>query len=118
MSDRLEIRLSREPAVYAPGETVSGTLYWECERAPRKIYCELRWETEGKADFEGHIADQIEESAPESAGSLSFAFRLPHEPWSFRGKLVRVCWTVLAKSGKAETVLPLVSSPTGAEVVL
>ena len=56
--------------------------------------------------------------APRSMDEREFKFALPHDPYSFSGKLISVCWAIelIIEPGSHVQRCEIVMSPTGKEV--
>jgi hypothetical protein len=66
------------------------------------------------------VAQSLKTIPKAASGEKPFRFRLPHEPFSFSGRLITLTWALEAiVSGAQETALvEIVSSPSLCEVAL
>ncbi len=106
MSDTLidisirETAFDQETRRLAPGEVVQGTVRITPEKDIncRHLFARLQWRTEGRGDEDKAIvAEQDLYQGTLSAGMPrhhSFHLRLPDQPWSYVGQLIRIVWEV------------------------
>jgi hypothetical protein len=83
-------------ALYRPGQTVTGTVEWTGDTAPRRIEVRLFWLTSGAGPGQIGLVERLTISDPEASGSSRFEFILPKGPWSFQGMLTALSWAVEA----------------------
>lgn len=116
----LEIVLNQPPLELVPGQEINGLVRWDLPQAPRDAVLRLFWYTEGKGTTDvGIIADQsILRMMP--IVEESFRFTLPYGPYSFKGKLITLCWALelLIDKGKQSSRLDLMVSPWVEQVTL
>ena len=64
----------------------------------RHVFARLQWRTEGRGDEDKEIAAEQDLFQGVLPGGVprhhSFHLRLPDQPWSYAGQLVRIVWEV------------------------
>ncbi|HLK93097.1 MAG TPA: hypothetical protein VKZ18_24595 [Polyangia bacterium] len=123
MSDRapeLRLTLDEEGAAFAPGARVGGVAAWSAARPPRGIELRLSWVLSGKGGRDYKIAETIPLPTPAAAERRRFKLTLPAAPYSFRGALLTLSWTLelVALPGEEKTRLELVIAPGGRAIAL
>lgn len=116
----LRIDLDEERGFF-PMETVTGRAHWDLpDGAPDGLELRLFWYTEGKGDQDVEVVETQPVPAGSPRGEAAFRFRLPHEPYSFSGKLITLAWAFeLVDEATGETARKdIVLSPTGDEIRL
>ena len=83
-------------ASYRPGESISGSVEWSADPAPRSIEIRLFWLTSGAAPRQIGIVETCVLNDTNPSGSSRFEFVLPEGPWSFEGALTRLGWAIEA----------------------
>lgn len=118
--DKLSIILHEERIVFAPRETVQGTIEWSLNESPRGLDLSLFWYTIGKGTRDIGVIESRRFDSPGLRGSKEFSFPLPQGPYSFSGKLISLVWAIeLTCSPGAGTIRrEFTLSPTGQEIVL
>jgi hypothetical protein len=118
--DRLGIALHGDRTVFAPRETVRGTIQWSLDANPRHLELSLFWYTAGKGTRDVSVIETYRLDGPGAYGSKDFCFTLPDGPYSFSGKLISLLWALeLTSAPGSETVRREITlSPTGQEIVL
>ncbi len=117
---RFSINFLKDNNVYFPEEIIEGTVSWQLNIDPKKVYLRLFWFTSGKGTEDMEVVDEISFDNPGISDSRPFKFTLPNEPYSFSGKLVSLTWAleILSKPGKEAEQKEIVVSPYGHEVNL
>lgn len=117
---RLGIRLSRDRTQFLPGDTVSGTVFWELDEEPMAAEVRLFWYTQGKGTQDICITDTTLFQNPTRASELPFEVMLPEMPYSFSGKLVSLVWALelVIEPGTLTARQEITMSPTGNEILL
>ena len=115
----IKIELDKKEAMFAPAETISGTVSW-AEAEGTSMEARLIWYTVGKGDQDFELVAVHEVAAFGPAGSERFEFIAPSRPQSFSGKLISLQWAIEAiifpdKSAQRAT---LAISKSGQEIVL
>jgi hypothetical protein len=90
------IEIQGVPASCRPGETVSGSVRWSANAAPRAIEIRLFWMTSGVAPRQIGLIQTRAIARPDPSASSRFEFVLPDGPWSFEGALTRLDWVIEA----------------------
>lgn len=85
---------------FAPGEVVQGSVQItpEKELDCRHVYARLQWRTEGRGDEDKQVVAEQDIYQGVLRGGVprhySFHLRLPEQPWSYAGQLIRIVWEV------------------------
>lgn len=85
---------------FTPGEVVHGSVRItpDGDLNCRHVYARLQWRTEGRGDEDKQVvAEQDLYQGELRAGmprQYPFGLRLPDQPWSYAGQLVRIVWEV------------------------
>jgi hypothetical protein len=118
--DKLSIILHEERTLFAPCETIRGTIEWNLAENPRGLDLSLFWYTIGKGTRDVGLVESRHFDSPGAYGSKEFSFVLPHGPYSFSGKLISLVWALeLTCTPGTETIRrEFTLSPTGQEIVL
>jgi hypothetical protein len=116
----LEIRTHDGKTVFMPGEEVVGEVSWRLDAPQPAVELRLFWHTQGKGTSDVSVVDKISFDNPARQERRDFRFRLPDAPYSFSGKLISLEWALelIVPSPWEIERLPIVISPTGAELVL
>ncbi|MGJ8640696.1 MAG: hypothetical protein ACSHYA_15000 [Opitutaceae bacterium] len=111
MDDTIFIDLANTQ--FKPGMTISGSILWALEKAPKEIRLTLGWSTEGRGTSDHKVEAKLNWKTDAISGKEPFEFTLPATPYSFDGKLIALNWglSLSAKKGKAECHLPITVSP-------
>ncbi len=102
---------------FAPGEVVQGSVQMTPEKDIncRHVFARLQWRTEGRGDEDRKVAAEQDLYQGMLQGGLprhySFHLRLPDQPWSYAGQLVRIVWEVEVSIDIAFTRDPSASIP-------
>ena len=102
-----------------PHDTVTGRVAWQLEKEPRDLELRLCWFTSGRGTEESRTIEALP-LGDTLRGERSFSFRLPAEPWSTNGTLVRIAWAleVVAKKTGSLAVEEIVVAPQRPEIEL
>jgi hypothetical protein len=102
-----------------PHDTVTGRVAWDLEKEPRDLELRLCWFTGGRGTEESRTVEALP-LGDTLRGERSFSFRLPAEPWSLNGTLVRIAWAleVVAKKTGSLAVEEFVVAPRRREIEL
>jgi hypothetical protein len=116
----LEVKLAGEKTGFRPGEEVRGVASWSLEAPPETVEVRLFWHTQGKGDQDVEVVEKTAFDGPGQSDRREFRFRLPHEPYSFSGKLISLLWSieVVAAPGDLAGRADVILSPTGREIVI
>lgn len=119
-SPALQLLLDREPAIYRPGENVSGRAIWSHAGEPRSVVVRLYWTTSGRGTTDTEVAAEVAAPSATDAGEFRFSLAVPPAPPSFSGKLISLEWGVelLVEPGERAIQVAIVVSPTGGEIRL
>ena len=109
----LELTLEDGRTGFEPGARVFGVAAWSAPVAPRGMELRLSWAMQGRGGRDFKIADTIPLPAPSATERRPFIFTLPAGPYSFRGKLVTLAWTLelVALPGEEKAHVDLVVAP-------
>jgi hypothetical protein len=109
----LELQLEDASAAFDPGARVAGVARWTAPVAPRGIELRLIWTLQGKWERDLRIADTIALPDPQASERRPFFLTLPRQPYSFRGTLLALEWTLelVALPGEEKTSVSLVLAP-------
>ncbi|MCF6312200.1 MAG: hypothetical protein L3J39_07090 [Verrucomicrobiales bacterium] len=120
----LGIKTELDNLAYTPGETLRGEVSWQdvtgLGENSESGEVRLFYYTSGKGDRDVETVDTRTIDIQRGSGQQSFEFVLPHEPYSFSGKLVSLIWALefqVLESKKTER-LEFVLSPSGKEIDL
>ena len=118
MSIRIEVENNQKE--FEPGDSISGKVFWDLTKEPKRVSVNLLWYTDGKGSEDLEVVDSMEIESFNFRGSKGFTFVLPDEPYSFSGTLISICWTLeaFAKKSKDKDQYELVVAPNGKEVRL
>jgi hypothetical protein len=105
---------------FLPGETITGSVYWQLDPPVTEIELRLIWYTEGKGDQDLQIVDTARFNGPERSEGRGFTVRVPQGPFSFSGKLISLLWALeaVAQPNDRAERLPITVSPTRREILL
>ncbi|MFT4627665.1 MAG: hypothetical protein ACI8PZ_006352 [Myxococcota bacterium] len=81
---------------YAPGDMLDADVAWGDPGSKGEVLVTLLWYTVGKGTEDVVIVRQERFPTDGRAGRQRLAWPLPHEPWSFSGRLVGVTWALEA----------------------
>jgi hypothetical protein len=117
MSD-LRIDLQQNRTAFGPGDVVAGRASWRTDTEPESAELRLFWYTQGKGTQDVEIVQGQMFHAPRSMDEREFTFALPHDPYSFSGKLISLSWAIelIVEPGSHVQRCEIVMSPTGREV--
>lgn len=109
----LELRLDDAAAAFEPGARVAGVARWTAPIAPRGMELRLVWTLQGKWERDLRIAETIALPDPQASERRPFFLTLPKEPYTFRGTLLALEWTLelVALPGEEKTRAALVLAP-------
>ena len=111
----LELTLEHGRTAFQPGARVTGVAVWSAPTAPRGMELRLSWAIHGKGGRDYRIADTIALPAPAATERRPFLLTLPAGPYSFRGKMLTLVWSLelVALPGEEKTRVDLVVAPVG-----
>jgi hypothetical protein len=118
--NELRIEIKDQCTAFAPGEEISGTVYWSFDSAPRGVELRLFWFTRGKGTEDAGVAQTTRFEQPLPSETRSFRFLLPEAPYSFSGTLISLVWALelIASPSKETTRCEFVMAPDRREVRL
>jgi hypothetical protein len=116
----LELTLEDGRTAFEPGARLTGVAAWSAPVAPRGMELRLSWAMQGRGGRDFKIADTISLPAPAAAERRPFILTLPAGPYSFRGRLVTLTWTLelVALPGEEKARVDLVCAPGGKTIDL
>ncbi|HVZ73148.1 MAG TPA: hypothetical protein VHJ20_12295 [Polyangia bacterium] len=117
---KLEILLDEGRTSFEPGARLSGVAAWTAPSPPRALEVRLTWTSRSGAGRDVRIEQTLPLDAPSATERRPFAFTLPAEPYSFRGQLVSLTWSVelVAQPGDDTITVPIVVAPGAAPLEL
>jgi hypothetical protein len=110
----LELHLEDPAAAFDPGARVGGVARWAAASfAPRGLELRLVWTLQGKWERDMRIAATVPLPDPQASERRPFFLTLPLAPYSFRGTLLALEWTLqlVALPGEEKISVPLVLAP-------
>jgi hypothetical protein len=109
----LALHLEDANAAFDPGARVSGVASWSSPTAPRGMELRLIWVLQGQWERDVRIADTIALPDPQPVERRPFILTLPLAPYSFRGTLLALDWTLelVALPGEEKARVNLVVAP-------
>lgn len=118
--ERLSLTLDQDKTVFAPRETIRGTVRWTLDASPQRLELSLFWYTAGKGTRDVGVVETRRFDNPGAVGWKDFSFTLPNGPYSFSGKLISLVWALeLTCASDSESIRrEIIVSPTGQEVLL
>ena len=119
-SPALQISLDRNPAVFRPGESISGRATWRDAPKARSVVVRLYWTTTGRGTTDTEVVAESAEQDPSEQGETRFSLPLPPAPPSFSGKLITLSWGVelLVEPGEYAEQVEILVSPAEKEIRL
>lgn len=116
----LTITPTEKRAIYAPGETVAGSIHWSLEKTPYSVELRLIWFTRGKGSQDVGIIDRLRFDRPEREDTHRFQFTLPALPLSFSGQLISLIWALelVAEPHETSTRVEFMLANDGREILL
>ncbi len=94
MKPTLDIQFDREPAIYPPGATIQGQVFWSGATRVRRARVLLFHQSEAKGHKEVAVVAEEEFPHPGTDEGRGFAFSLPLGPPSFEGGLITMRWGI------------------------
>jgi hypothetical protein len=109
----LALELEQGRAIFEPGPRVSGVAVWSGPVARAGMELRLIRVSRGPGGRDLTIAETIAFSEPLAAERRPFIFTLPTAPYSFRGSLISLTWTLelVALPGEEKAVVELTVAP-------
>ncbi len=107
-------------AWFKPGETITGTVFWQLDEEAEAVEVRLFWFTEGKGTRDVEVVASRHLAQPGPSGTRPFELEVPRGPYSFSGRLITLSWAVemvVLPSGETER-LDLLIGPQPVEVDL
>jgi hypothetical protein len=118
--EQLKISIENSKKNFLPGETIRGTVSWDCPKTPKDVELRLRWLTSGKGTQDLYLVQKTSYQPLNNSENHNFEFKLPESPYSFSGKLVSLSWALELQAFPSDNVSleEFVLSPFGQEIVL
>ena len=116
----LELHLEHGHWAFEPGARVSGVAAWKAGAAPTRLELELAWTAQSAAGRDVKIVETVTFGEPLAEERRPFIIALPEAPYSFRGALISLAWTLelTAHPSGARTRVELTLAPGGRVVDL
>lgn len=90
----LEIQFENGKAEFLPGGTIRGCAKWQLESDVNYLQLSLYWRTDGRAEKYFEICESMKFEFPGPSGQRDFEIEVPSGPYSFKGRLFSIIWTV------------------------
>ena len=115
-----ELNIELNELSFKPGDELTGSVEWICDKAPQKMELRLFWFTRGKGTEDVGVVETVRFEQPQLNETRKFRLRLPDSPYSFSGRLVSLIWALelVAEPAKQAKRLEIVMGPEGQEVRL
>jgi hypothetical protein len=109
----LELALEHGRTAFEPGGRVGGVASWSASSPPPGMELRLSWTLTSKGGRDLRIADTIPLPEPGASERRPFVLTLPSGPYSFRGALLTLAWTLdlVALPGEESARVNLVVAP-------
>jgi hypothetical protein len=111
----LDLHLEHGQSAFEPGTRVGGVAGWVAPpgTALTGLELELRWTSESVAGRDVRIVETVVFDAPLPEERRPFIIALPAAPYSFRGALISLSWSLelTAHPGQERTRLELTIAP-------
>jgi hypothetical protein len=109
----LTLELAGGATDFEPGATVSGWAAWSVPVPTAGMELRLIWATLGPGGRDFGIAQTIPFQRPLAEERRPFVVTLPTAPYSFRGRLIALVWTLelVALPGEEKTLVELTVAP-------
>jgi hypothetical protein len=116
----LELRLEHGEVAFEPGARVSGVAGWTAGAAPARLELDLAWSAQSAAGRDVRVVETVTFADPLPAERRPFILALPAAPYSFRGALISLSWTLelTAHPGQEKTRVELTIAPGRRAVAL
>lgn len=116
----LQINTADGRTAFSPGETMSGTVTWQLEKAPHEVMLQLIWNTQGKGTTDIEVVHTLPFGNPQARETRPFTIQLPESPYSFSGQLISLLWNLElnVQPGSESESLAITIAPGGKEVLL
>lgn len=117
---QIQINLPGERTAFSPGETITGSVSWQTEQAPRRAELNLLWSTRGKGNEDIEVVTSMPFENPQALESRPFTIVLPDAPYSFSGKLISLSWflELILEPGNDSIRTVITLAPGAREVTL
>jgi len=98
---------------FEPGASVRGVATWSVPVVPSGMELRLIWGTLGPGGRDFTIAETIPLARPLAEERRPFILKLPTAPYSFRGNLISLAWTLelVALPGEEKVRIDLTVAP-------
>jgi hypothetical protein len=90
----LELALEHGQSSFEPGARVGGVAGWAARTAPARLELELRWTSTGPGGRDLRTVETLTFGEPQVEERRPFIIALPPSPYSFRGALITLEWTL------------------------
>jgi hypothetical protein len=109
----LELSLEHGRTVFEPGARLSGIAAWSARAAPSGMELRLGWVAQGPGGRDLKIVETIPLREPLAVERRPFILTLPSAPYSFRGGLISLTWTLdlVAQPGDDKARIALTIAP-------
>jgi hypothetical protein len=120
MDPILTLTIDRVPAMFSPGERLTGVAAWQHANTVRSAVVRLFWTTSGKGTTDTAIVAALDLPDPQTDDTRTFSFILPAGPPGFSGSLITLSWGVelVIEPGELATHREFVCGPQGKEIRL
>jgi hypothetical protein len=109
----LELSLEGGLTAFEPGTGVAGVAAWSSRVAPKGMELRLTRSTRGPGGRDFKIADTLPFREVLATDRRPFIFTLPRHPYTFRGRLLSLVWTLelVALPTEEKTAVELTIAP-------
>lgn len=111
----LELTLEHGQTSFEPGERLAGVASWRAEpgSSPSRLELQLSWTAKGSGGRDLKIVETLVFTNPRPTERRPFILALPALPYSFRGALISLSWTLELVSwpGNEKTQVDLTVAP-------
>jgi hypothetical protein len=109
----LELALEHGRTAFEPGARLGGVAAWSAPVVPRGMELRLSWTLTGKGGRDLHLVETLPIPAPAAVERRPFVLTLPSQPYSFRGALLTLVWSLalVALPGEETARVNLVIAP-------
>jgi hypothetical protein len=116
----LELSVDHGRTLFEPGARVSGVAAWSAPKAPSEMELRLSWLAQGPGGRDFKIAETITFVEPQAAERRPFILILPMAPYTFRGSLISLAWSLdlVVLPGEEKTRVGLTLAPGRQEIDL
>ena len=90
----VELSLEHGQSAFAPGARVGGVASWVAHAALTHLELQLTWTAQGHGGRDRKIVETVTFEEPQAEERRPFIIALPAAPYSFRGALISLTWSL------------------------